>query len=261
MECTTVRQQLRSGQPSIGTWLALDSVLGAEWMAYQGFDWLAVEHTRGPLDQPRTVSLLRAIGTAHAQPLVRVPWKDPRTVAQALGAGAAGLFIPSVETREEAEHCVAAVQSAEPGATAPPDDSPLVVVMLDTALGLRNVREIASVAGIDACFVNSAELCAAIGIERCHEPTDDRYFAAIGQVYDACRAYDVAPGIQVRTPERAVHHLAEGWQLVGIGSDGELMARAAANTVAAVRERVNGASKVTSSGKSMLNVANPEHRE
>jgi 4-hydroxy-2-oxoheptanedioate aldolase len=260
MECTTVRQQLRSGQPSIGTWLALDSVLGAEWMAYQGFDWLAVEHTRGPLDQPRTVSLLRAIGTAHAQPLVRVPWKDQRTIAQALGAGAAGLFIPSVETREEAEHCVAAVQSAEPGATAPPGDSPLVVVMLDTALGLRNVREITSVAGIDACFVNSAELCAAIGIERGHEPTDDRYFAAIGQVFDACRAYDVAPGIQVRTPERAVRHLAEGWQLVGIASDGELMARAAANTVAAIRERVNGASKVTSPGRSMLSVADPEHR-
>src|SRR5215207_6286448 len=120
-------------------------------MAHQGFDWLAVEQTRGPLDQRRTTSLLRAVGRANALPLLRIPWNEPRTISQALAAGAAGLFVPGVETREDAERCVSTGKPPHVGQVGPFDDSPLVVVMLETALGLKNVGDIASVAGIDAC--------------------------------------------------------------------------------------------------------------
>jgi len=236
MQLDIVRHGLRAGRPSIGTWLTLDSAVGAEWMAHQGFDWLAVEQTRGPQDRERVVRLLRAIGTASALPLLRVPWKEPRTVAQALDAGASGLIIPGIETRAEAEQCLEATRSAGGRTAYPPDASPLVVVALDSVPGLENVEEIVGVAGIDVCFVNPGDLCAALGIERCQEPADRRYLDAIGTVRAACQSHGVAAGIQVRTAERALRHLAEGWQFVGVGSDGELMARAAAQSVAAIRE-------------------------
>lgn len=241
MHLDSVRHRLQSGRPAIGTWLTLDSPIGAEWMAHQGFDWLAVEQTRGLQDQDRVVGLLRAIGTASALPLLRVPWKDPRTVAQALDTGAAGLIVPGIETPTEAEQCVAAARSASARLASPGADPPLVVVALDTALGLENVEQILGVAGIDVCFVSTADLCAALGIDRCQGTNDRRYLDAIRTVLAACRSHGVAAGIQVRTSERALRHLADGWQFVGVGSDGELMARAAAQTVAAIRERTYGA--------------------
>jgi 4-hydroxy-2-oxoheptanedioate aldolase len=211
-------------------------VLGAEMMAHQGFDWLALELGRGPIDKPRTASLLRAIGTTDTLPLVRVSWNDLKTIAQALEAGAAGIFVPSLETRDEVERFLTAARSLRPDSAVTSGPSPLVVVTLETALGLKNVREITEATGIDACFVATAELSTAIGLERCQEPSDERYFAAISQIYDACQANGVAAGLQVRTRERAIRHLSEGWQLVGIGSDSELMASAAASAVAAIRD-------------------------
>src|SRR5688500_10432470 len=38
MRQNTVKQLLRQGRPAVGTWLALGSPLGTEWLAHQGFD-------------------------------------------------------------------------------------------------------------------------------------------------------------------------------------------------------------------------------
>jgi 4-hydroxy-2-oxoheptanedioate aldolase len=252
MQLNAVRHQLLEGRPSLGTWLALGSTLGAEWMAHQGLDWLGVEPERRPIGLMLTASLVRAIRTTDVVPLVRVPWKEPRTIGRALDAGALGLVFPTVETRDEAELCVRTTRqhqsdprAAECGPAQPSSmadgaqqatEELLVVATIETAPGLRNLDEIMAVPGLDACFIAPHELCTAIGIEPSLEPTDPRFFEAIGAVYGACRRHGVAPGIQVRTAQRAIRHIDDGWQLIAIASDGDLMARAAASAALTVRQ-------------------------
>jgi 4-hydroxy-2-oxoheptanedioate aldolase len=239
-----LKQRLQAGQPAIGSWLALGSPLGAEWMAHQGFDWLGVEHEHGPIDLTLTASLLRAISTTEVTPFVRLPWTEPQTISQALAAGARGLLFPNIETFEQAVRCTSARQAMSgpaPQRVEHHDHDLLVAVLIETVLGLRNVDAILSVPGIDTCMVGPSELSTALGLEPDVEPTDQRYFAAIEQVYAACQRHGVAPGLRVRTAQRAAQHLDEGWQLIAVASDGELMAQAAADVSSAIRTYVHAA--------------------
>jgi hypothetical protein len=153
MRPNTVKRLLRDGKPAIGTWLGLGSPLAAEWLAHQGFDWLNVEQEHGAIDATLTLSLLQAISTTDVIPLIRIPWKDAAHCKRALDAGAYGLFIPSVNTREEAELVVGAMKYPPSGYrglggtrrvlyggsdyVSHANDEILVIPMIETADGVR----------------------------------------------------------------------------------------------------------------------------
>ena len=254
MRPNAVKRQLQRGEPSIGTWLALGSPLGAEWLAHQGFDWLNVEQEHSAIDATLTQSLLQAISTTETIPLVRVPWKDPGYCKRALDAGAYGLFVPQVETPEEAAMLVGAMKYPPDGSRGlggarrqlygGPDyvkhanDEILVILMVETARGLRNVDDILAVPGIDACFIGPNDLCAALGLPPSLDPTFPEFEAAIARILRACKDNGVAPGIHTQTAERTVQRIDEGWQLIAVNSDGALMAEAAATAVRTIREQI-----------------------
>jgi 4-hydroxy-2-oxoheptanedioate aldolase len=252
MRPNRVKQLLRHGEPALGTWLVLGSPLGAEWLAHQGFDWLSVDQGHSAIDATLTQSLLQAISVTDVLPLVTVPWKDPQAIERALDVGAYGLFVPTIETREEAEMVVSATKYPPVGTRAlggarrhlyggadyvqHANDELLVVAVIQTVRGIRNVDDILSVPGIDACFVGPHDLCASLGLRPTFEPADERFEEAIKHVFDACIRHDVAPGIHTRSIGHTRHRLDQGWQLIGFSSDGSLMAQAARCAFEAVRD-------------------------
>ena len=257
MRPNTVKRLLRDGKPAIGTWLTLGSPLAAEWLAHQGFDWLNVEQEHGAIDVTLTQYLLQAIGTTDVIPFIRVPWKDPQAIKRALDVGAYGLFIPQVETREEAEMIVGAMRYPPQGYRGLGgarrqlyggvdyfdhwNDEGMVIVMVETARGVSNVDDIVSVAGIDACFIGPNDLAASLGLRPSLNPPFEEFEAAIATIYRACRAHGVTPGIHTPDAESTTRRIEQGWQLIAINSDGAFLAEAAAGAVKQVRERAGPA--------------------
>ena len=257
MRPNTVKRLLKDGKPAIGTWLGLGSPLAAEWLAHQGFDWLNIEQEHGAIDATLTLSLLQAISTTDVVPLIRIPWKSADYCKRALDAGAYGLFIPTVNTREEAELIVGAMKYPPQGYRGlggtrrqlyggsdyvkHANDEILVIPMIETAQGVRNADDILSVPGIDACFVGPNDLAASLGLEPTLDPQFEEYEAAIEKIFQACKQHGVAPGLHTPSAERAADRIEQGWQLIAINSDGGFMAQAAAATAKAVRERTGAA--------------------
>ncbi len=105
-----VRRRLAAGEASIGTWLSLPSPEAAEYVSALGFDWLVADAEHNPIDirtQAQMFATIRASGTA---PMVRIPWNTPEHFKRALDAGAWGIVVPMVKSREEAEQAVAATR-------------------------------------------------------------------------------------------------------------------------------------------------------
>ena len=98
----------RDDQQTIGCWLSLGNAYSAEAMAKMGFDWVCVDLQHGLLDYQDLTYMLPAISNSNATPLVRVPWNEPYEIMKALDAGAYGVIVPMVNSREEAQQAVAA---------------------------------------------------------------------------------------------------------------------------------------------------------
>jgi 4-hydroxy-2-oxoheptanedioate aldolase len=251
MRPNKVKRQLRAGEPSIGTWLSLGSPLAAEQLSQAGFDWLNIEQEHAAVDATLTLSLLQAISLGDTVPMVRVPWNAGDWIKRALDAGAYGVVVPMVNSREEAELAVKAckyppegfrsVGGVRPRLYGGPDyveranEEIVVIVQIEHVEAVKHAREILSVPGIDAYFVGPNDLCMSLGLPPSLEPDFPQFWAALDEVKRIGRECGVAPGIHVATPERATRMLEAGYQFLSIASDAAFMATAASSAVKQLR--------------------------
>ena len=185
-------------------------------------------------------------------PLVRIPLEGGEpvrfAVKQVLDLGAFGVVFPRVETREQAGRAVQAMRyppqrgEAEPdppglrgwgpgraarywGLPVPeyvpradvwpldPRGELLALIMIESAAGVANVEEIASVPGIGALFIGPADLAMSLGVGppgREHAPETE---AAIRTVLRACLDAGVVCGI-AESKTRAEQRIAEGFRVL-----------------------------------------------
>ena len=146
------------------------------------FVFLDMEHSGfGYMEIKRTITALRAGGIAA---LVRPPSNNYHHVARALDAGAEGLAMPMVSSKAEAEEIVAhmkyppqghrgvalgiAHDRYQPGPTdrklAAANRRTALVALIETAEGIKNIDQIAAVAGVDCLWIGHFDLSASLGI-------------------------------------------------------------------------------------------------
>nr|WP_236802320.1 aldolase/citrate lyase family protein [Arthrobacter sp. FW306-05-C] len=108
MHDNPVKEALRSGATTTGTWLTLGSPAVAEALAHCGFDWLVVDLERAPNNPASAVEQLRAIDAARvrgarAGAIVRLAENDPVLAKRAMDIGAQTLIFPNVNSADEAQ--------------------------------------------------------------------------------------------------------------------------------------------------------------
>src|SRR6266446_1840387 len=108
MRSNPVKQALKAGQPSVGTWLSLGSIVAARFMARAGFAWLTVDVEHSLVDWETATHMFAAIAEPGCVALARVPGNRHDHIKRVLDNGAMGVVVPMVNSREEAEAAVAA---------------------------------------------------------------------------------------------------------------------------------------------------------
>ncbi|HWK79758.1 MAG TPA: aldolase/citrate lyase family protein, partial [Thermomicrobiales bacterium] len=222
MRLNHVKQRLKQGEPSIGTWISLPSPEAAEQIAQLPFDWLVIDSEHNAQDI-RTLSLMfTAMSRSGIAPMVRIPWNSPENFKRVLDAGAWGIVVPMVNSREEAEQAVRATRyypegnrSVGGGRHAISFDTSgaeyyrnaneqiLLVAQIEHIDGVNNADEILSTPGIDACFIGPNDLAASMGLGLgvSLESDDPRLVEAIMHIRDTCKKHGVATGIHTSGAE------------------------------------------------------------
>src|SRR4051795_10044638 len=108
MRVNTVKQALKAGQPSVGTWLSLGSITAARFLARAGFAWLTVDIEHTLVTWETATHMFATIADAGCTALARVPANRHDHIKRALDNGAHGVVVPMVNTRAEAEAAVKA---------------------------------------------------------------------------------------------------------------------------------------------------------
>ena len=240
MRVNHVRQRLQAGEPSIGTWLALPSPEAAEQVSRLPLDWLVVDAEHSAVDIRTLSQMFTSMAASGIAPMVRIPWNSAENFKRVLDAGAWGVVVPMVNTREEAERAVAAARYYPDGNRSvgggrhalswdssgaeyyqKANDQVLVVLQIDHIDGVRNADEILSVPGVDACFIGPNDLAASMGLGLGVSLESDipELVEAIMTIRDTCKKHGVATGIHTSGAEGVNFRIKQGFQFCAMASE------------------------------------------
>ncbi len=240
MRTNQVKEKLKRGEPALGAWLSLPSVQAARIMARLGFDWLVVdvEHSaQNPVLMADMIAFIADAGTCA--PFVRLPGHNVEWFKWALDAGAWGVIVPMVNTREEALRAVEYAKYPPLGArsiggvfgpygfgitngleyTRTANDETLVAVQIESAQALENLADILSVPGIDVAFVGPNDLHAQLGLPPSTDGTEPEFVEALERIRSGAREHHVALGIFSGNGEAAARRVEQGFQMISVTTD------------------------------------------
>ncbi|HZX03235.1 HpcH/HpaI aldolase family protein [Kribbella sp.] len=233
--------KVRAREQLVGYWITLDSPATAERIGRLGYDYVVLDGQHGLIGYQGLVHGLlaidagAAIGARPSVGLVRVEANDPTPIGRALDAGAAGVIVPLVDTAEDVARAVRAAKYPPVGARSfgpmraalrigpvPADSNAQTVVlaMIETPLGLRNVAQICATPGLDGVYVGPSDLSLALGARFPGDPAVAAEFEeAVALIARTAREAGVAAGIHTFDGESAKQRLAQGYTFATVASD------------------------------------------
>jgi 4-hydroxy-2-oxoheptanedioate aldolase len=250
MRTNPVKQALKAGQPSVGTWLSLGSITASRFLARCGFAWLTVDIEHTLVDWETATYMFAAIADAGCIALARVPANRHDHIKRVLDNGAHGVVVPMVNSRDEALAAVSACLYPPTGTRsvggsvhalnfqatpaeyyARANDELLVVLQCEHIQAVEQADSIFSVPGIDAIFVGPNDLAASMRTPQGKPPSAEASREALQHILATCKKCRVPAGIHCYSPEEAKLRIDEGWQFIAIGSELRMMMDSAADVV------------------------------
>src|ERR1700732_2690468 len=192
----TAKQKLMEGKQIVGATVFCPDPNIYCAMANAGYDFLWIERQHSPLTYGDVARMIWACRGAPAMPFIRVPDATESDIQKATDIGAVGIIVPTVDTVEKAQAAVKwskyppegrrSQGNGQYGALWGSDyhqtinDNMMVVIMIETPIGVENAEKIASVPGIDVIFAASTDLGNFSG----HRQGDKEYEAMVTRIHD-----------------------------------------------------------------------------
>ena len=233
----SLKQKLRSGRTTIGSWITLAHPAIAEIMARAGFDWLTVDLEHSVITLREAEEMIRIIELSGVIPFVRLSANDPVQIKRVMDAGAHGIIVPMVNSIEDASRAVAAVKYPPSGKRGVGlaraqgygtrfeeyqtwlEQGSIVVVMVEHVKAVENLEDIVSVEGVDGFIVGPYDLSGSLGVPSQFE--HPAMVEALQRILLVAKSRNVAAGFHVvpPQPELVIQKVKEGYCFVAYSVD------------------------------------------
>jgi 2-keto-3-deoxy-L-rhamnonate aldolase RhmA len=243
-----LRRKLTLGQPTYGLWVTLESPSITEMAVAAGLDWVVIDAEHGHLDWKDVLDHLRAAVRSDTVALVRLAELNGGLIKRALDIGADGVVIPWMESAEQLCQAVAFAHYPPAGKrgiggeratvwgrclaqhVAEAEAHVLVVPIIESVTGGRNVEEMCHVPGVEMFFLGPADYSSTAGHPGQWEgPGVAEQLLAIK---DVIRRHGKHCGVVTKGPENLLQRRDQGFGLLGLGLDGGLFLRALLDALA-----------------------------
>jgi kynurenine formamidase/2-keto-3-deoxy-L-rhamnonate aldolase RhmA len=251
-ESNPLRHRIGQGE-SIGLiWMALGSSSVVELAAQARPDAIVIDAQHGLWDRKSIEDTIGIVSKA-APVLVRVAENSQGSIGQALDAGAEGVIVPLIETDLDAAAAVSAARFPPEGTRSGGGVRPLggdfgayyqsrlrrtvVGVMIETVRGVRQAAAIANAPGVDFVLIGTGDLAISLGG---FPHVDQRHEEACKTVLAACKAANIPCGIYTGNAEAAKARRNEGYPIVVVANDIEMVTGGFARAMAQFSGRTEG---------------------
>jgi 2-dehydro-3-deoxyglucarate aldolase len=233
----TLKHKLNIGCLTIGSWITLAHPAVAEIMAKAGFDWIAVDLEHSVITIREAEELIRVISLCGVAPLVRLTSVDHDQIKRVMDAGAHGIIVPMVKSRDEARQAIEAMYYPMRGRRSVGlaraqgygvkfdeyrqwlDDHGVVIVQIEHIEAVHNMESILSLDGIDGYIIGPYDLSASMGLPG--QLDHPAVVAAIEKVRNVGSAMNKPGGVHIVEPdlEKLRCYIKEGFTFIAYSVD------------------------------------------
>ncbi|TLV02380.1 HpcH/HpaI aldolase family protein [Dyadobacter luticola] len=245
MKNTTLKQQLKNKENTIGSWITIPHQAVIDIMAEAGFDWLTIDLEHTSIDYNELQILIGFIQARGMAALVRVSKNEEVVIKRALDAGADGIIVPMVCSAAEARQAVdyakyppvgkrgVGLNRAQrygydfEGYKSWVSNHLVVIAQIEHIEGVNNIDEIISTEGIDGIIIGPYDLSGSLGIPgQYNEPIVQE---ALKKVEKICNDRQFSMGYHVIDPnvELVKEKNKAGYNFVAFSTDFFFMGRKA----------------------------------
>jgi 4-hydroxy-2-oxoheptanedioate aldolase len=239
------KERLKYKKVALGTFLFTYSPTVMEILGHSGFDFVIIDTEHGPTGPLDTITLehiIRAAEVSGTVPLVRLPERSKVMTQKVLDAGAKGIVVPWVRTKEDAEAAVMDAKYPPEGhrgscfLTRPTgysskftpeyweeaNNGVIVAPLIEDQTGVDNLDEILQVDGVDFIFFGGRDYSMSCGFAQVNNPQTK---SARQHIIDKCSEYDVPMANFLYSPfdESVKNSVAQGAQILVAGGDVSLL--------------------------------------
>ena len=200
-----------------------------------------MEHGGLSLEQFKTLSIIS--NSNKIAPFIRIPEINYNYIARALDLGASGVMVPMVNTPDDAIKIVRSSKYPPQGKRGAgfgfahdnyinqcplsyiekANNSLINIIQIETKQGLENVKEIASVDGVDCLWVGHFDLTNFLGIPGDFSSTI--YLDAINEIVFAANTYKKSLGIMVNNKQELETYSKLGFNMIAVGTEMNILSR------------------------------------
>lgn len=234
---TSLRKRIKAGELTIGSWITIGHPNVAEILANAGFDWLVIDVEHNPINPGMVQTLITTIQSKGVKAIVRVSKNEEVIIKQVLDAGADGIIVPMVCSKEDAVQAVNYAKYPPIGkrgvglARAQQygcqfdaykrwvTEGLIVIAQIEHIDGVDNLEEIISVEGIDGTIIGPYDLSSSMGMPGEFEKPVVK--DALKRYIDVCKAHRFPMGFHVvdARPEKIQEKIEEGYTFLAYGTD------------------------------------------
>lgn len=238
---------------SIGSWLTIGHPIIAEIMSDSGFDWLCVDMEHTSIDYAQAQTLITIIQGKGKTAYVRVGENNTLIIKRVLDAGADGVIVPMIKTKEDAEKAVNSVHYPPLGKRGVglgraqgygfsfkeyliKQKNLDVIVQIEHIDSIKNLKSILSVPGIKGTIIGPYDLSASIGIPGEY---DDKNFKKLITEYERESLKSKVPmGYHIVEPDVRKFMLMKnkGYEILAFSFDAMFLGNTIQNKINIIKE-------------------------
>jgi 2-keto-3-deoxy-L-rhamnonate aldolase RhmA len=233
----SLKSKFKNNELTVGTWLSLAHPAIAEIMVKAGFDWVTIDLEHSVITVREAEEMIRIIDLGGSIPLVRLSANDPVQIKRMMDAGARGIIVPMVNSKEDVNKAVAAVHYPEKGtrgvglaraqgygATFHENlswlkNEAVIIVQIEHIDAVEKIEEILSPHDVDGYIIGPYDLSASMGLHGQFDHPD--VVAALKKIREAGTALKKSGGLHIvePNPEELKSRIEEGFRFLAYSVD------------------------------------------
>lgn len=243
----TIRDNLKNGKPTIGSWMQIPNTSVAEIMGHAGYDWVAVDLEHGAFSRQILPDIFRALELGGTLPIARVAQCSPQNIKEALDAGAHGIILPMIESKAQLEDSISWSYYPPKGTRGVGysranlfgenfdeyvkkfSSKVLIVAQIEHINAVANLDTILSASDLDAIMVGPYDLSGSMGITA--QLSHPEFIKILDDIFQKARHHAIPMGLHIVQPDKEllVDKIKQGYQFIAYGIDAVFLYNASKN--------------------------------